>query len=180
MPLTPLVLINKKLWDSAKWRDTAFLVTGDFEQQPGIGLFFEDYEAGKKIFEEWRALFGTADAKDLLRVAVIEGTHPSKRVGYTIHFSTDISKLPPADGPENYVAVASRWKFKETGGSNQSLEWFKESFKRHQMFFIVPLPKKVDGDVRKYFGHMLGKTAVYFRDYSAIASDDQDSVALGG
>ena len=48
------------------------------------------------------------------------------------------------------------------------------------MFFIVPLPRKVDGDVGKYFSHMLRKTTIYFRDYSAIASNDPDSVALGG
>jgi len=173
-------LIDKDLWDAARWRETAFLVTADLDAQPGIGLMFEDYPAALKIFQGWRELFGEADRRDLLRVSILHGKSPKGRVGYTIHLTTDPEAIPPSEGtnPE-YVVTGSRYWFKETRGSNESLDWFRASFEKHKMYFIVPLPMKPTGDMDVYMKHLLGKARIHVREFSSIPADDIDAVALG-
>ena len=128
MSISDVNLIKKELWDAARWRGTAFLVTPGFDEPPGIGLQFEDYQSGVKIFEDWKQTFcGVVDRHDILRVSIVRGTHPSGRIGYTVNFTTDLSDLLPAPSREQagYLIAHSRYRFHETGGNN----WFFGKFR---------------------------------------------------
>jgi hypothetical protein len=172
-------LIEEDAWNKAGWSWTAFLVTQDSDAQPGIGLMFKDHEAGIKIFQKWAQRFGgAADRQNLLRVGIVDGTHPKRGDGYSITFTTDMHSLPAADGPDHYSAVGIRWRFHDTRGQNQSLTWFKASVQRHGMFFLVPLPLKPSSNVEEYFPHMIRKSKVYISEYGSIDQDSQDRIVL--
>ncbi len=175
MKLTNNALIDKELWDSAKWKDTAFLLPADGDGQAGIGLMFENMDAALEIFKKWNEVLGQSDSKDLLRVSIVSGEHPSKKIsGYTVHFTTNPDSLI-ADGPDNYSVVTCRYKFKQTNGSNDSLTGFEKAFNDTKMYFITPIDAKnpvVDTSI------CLGKTSIYFRDFSEVSSDDIDRVTL--
>ena len=169
-------LIRKDLWDAAQWRDTAFLYTPDHEGQPGIGLMFDDYQAGLKLFDDLRAQLGVADRNEFLLVTIVEGTHPTKGEGYAVLFSVDPSGLPVGDGiTPSYIAVGSRWRFRDTKGQNSSLEAFKAGYAKHGMYFLTPLDAK---NPKPDVTNSVGKTKIHFRSFSDILPDDFDAVVL--
>lgn len=179
--------INKSLWDEAKWRKTAFLVTEDLDQQPGIALCFENLSAGKKIFQEWRETFGgVPDRKERLRIAIIRGRHPDGRNGFTLAITTDTAPPPgqPLPTSPSYVMAEARWRFQGADEPQQSLDWFQASFQRHRMFFVVPisLADFNSGSLIPDLSNNIGKTRVYIRTVEDVTSsgvDDPDSMFIG-
>ncbi len=65
-------------WDKAKWSGTVFLYDpdGGKKQIPGLGIGFADFDAGKRIFEEWIKRVGHRDEFEEIRVSIIEGSIP--------------------------------------------------------------------------------------------------------
>lgn len=177
MAITLANLIDESLWSAAKWKETAFLVGPDFERPPGIGLMFENLDKGSEILKQWREILGSSDPKNLLRVSIIEGEHPKKGLkGYTVFFSTNAENTTTNT---EYVAAGCKWKFKDTGGNNEKLDWFKESFKRHKKYFIVALPTNVSGSIGTYLETRLDKNSVNLLTFPEIKPTDVEQVVLG-
>jgi hypothetical protein len=81
--------MNLPMWDAARWCATAFVHDTFGERPPCLGIVFEDMEAGRRIFAEWRRLLGRVDKHEQLRIALVEGDIPGKPAGYTVHVSSD-------------------------------------------------------------------------------------------
>lgn len=180
-PISNVSLIKKPLWDAARWRGTAFFVTPGFTEQPGIGLQFEDYDAGVKIFDDWKKTFcGFADKHHILRISIIRGKHPSGRVGYALNFTTDVSDIPPAPSKEEagLIYVEARHRFHETGGNYAALDGFVESWNKHKRYFVVPVPMQLKGGLDPYLPHSIVKGRLYLREFSSVEIDDLDGVTL--
>lgn len=64
-------LINLRLWDRAKWRGMLYAIYED--SPPVLGLFFENAEAGTKIFRGWRKRLGERDGNEQLQIATLLG-----------------------------------------------------------------------------------------------------------
>src|SRR5262249_42083494 len=65
--------IDVDAWNQAEWLGVGYLVDPNRVRPPVFGIVFRDETAGRKIFDGWRQMFGGKDAKEDLRIAVIEG-----------------------------------------------------------------------------------------------------------
>jgi len=175
-------LIEKDLWDAARWRQTVFLVTPDLDSQPGIALQFEDATASIKIFENWREKFGGfADRRDRLRICFVTGRHPTHGEGFSTIISTDTAPPPgqPLPTKQSYIAAGMRWRFQSTDTKRQSFDWFRASHTRKKTFFIVPMPIVSGGECIPDVSRCIVKSRVYFRTFDEVArGGDGDIDAL--
>jgi hypothetical protein len=79
-------------WDAANWRGTVFTYhypKAMGKELPGIGLGFENFEAGKKVFDGWINRLGRVDACEELRISIVEGPVASGAEGYTVFISSN-------------------------------------------------------------------------------------------
>ena len=77
------LLIEPTLWARAGWIATAYVVHPD--RAPVLALVFRDGDAASDIFMAWRAALGEIDARDRLRLAIVEGRLPMHPPGYVVH-----------------------------------------------------------------------------------------------
>jgi hypothetical protein len=82
-------LIDLPLWDSALWKGTAFLHDLDGVEAPGIGFFFDDINAGRKIFLGWHERVGKIDQYEEIRISIIRGEILGLPSGYSVHVSSN-------------------------------------------------------------------------------------------
>ncbi len=181
-------VIDNAVWDAARWRQTAFLVTEDLDAQPGIALCFEDIDAGRRIFTDWRDRFGGgADSLEQLRVVIIRGRHPDGRDGFTLGIGTET--LPPPGHPlpttPSDVEVHYRWRFQAADEPQQSLDWLRASYQQHRMFFLIPMAISAvqTGSIEPDLSTYIGKTRIYFRTVEGVLAGgpyDQDRMMIVG
>jgi hypothetical protein len=69
-------------WHKAKWRATAFDLRD--EALPGLGMGFDNLEAGKRIFKHWIDQIGGDDSSNHIGVSIVEGPIPGEPAGYTV------------------------------------------------------------------------------------------------
>lgn len=178
-------LIDRDLWDFAKWRQTAFLTDPADAGQPGIAIQFECLPGGEAIFDGWRKRFGgSADRDEILRIALIHGKHPIHGHGFTTSFSTDPTPrgfVPkPASAPA-FLITETRYRFQSTPEKRPSFDRFCQSFQRHKMCFVVPMSSGTSGECVPDIARCIGKTRLYIRTFDEVAAGgdgDLDSIVL--
>lgn len=162
-------LIKDDLWAAAKWRDTAALHLPNHEAEPGLALMFEDFPAAQKLFDDLRAQLGVRDVSEYLRVTIVEGRHPTKGEGFSVHITLDPLSLPPADNAHSYYAVSGRWRFKPVAGGSVSIKAFKDGYSIHGKYFIVPMDistKQPD------MTRAIEKVRIYLTSFDSLPPDD--------
>ena len=150
IPDSPDILIQYFIdppeWDAAKWGATAFLYdpAGVRRDYPGIGLAFQNFDIGKKIFDEWIERFGHVDLHEELRISIIEGPIPSDPEGYTVCISANSQHtvrrkqiLDPSFRPTKFARVARMCRMNPSPDSPH-LRLFKEHFARVKRYQIFP------------------------------------------
>jgi hypothetical protein len=168
-------LIKDDLWAAAKWRDTAVLHLPNHEAEPGLALMFEDFPAGQKLFDDLRAQLGIRDVSEYLRVTIIEGEHSTKGEGFTVHITLDPLSVPPADNPDSYYAVSGRWRFKAVAGGSASVKSFKDGYRIHGKYFIVPMDLATR---QPDMARAIEKQRIYLTSFDGLSLDDVAADAL--
>jgi hypothetical protein len=79
------------IWHKAKWRATAFVHRD--EALPGLGIGFDNLEAGKRIFERWIDEIGRDDSSDRIGVSIVEGPISGAPPGYTVLVYSDAEPI---------------------------------------------------------------------------------------
>ena len=67
--------IDPAEWATARWVATVLTYhapSPNCQELPGIGLAFENFEAGKRIFDGWIKRIGNLDLHEELRICIIE------------------------------------------------------------------------------------------------------------
>ena len=79
-------LIDLNLWDKAKWKGTGFGFIPNDHNLPllSLALLFEDENASKKIFSQWRQEFGNTDTHEKIRVSIITGIDSDNPAAYRV------------------------------------------------------------------------------------------------
>src|SRR5450432_3844756 len=88
--------IDIEKWDLAMWRATAFLRDPEGINAPVLGIVFTDIAAGREIFENWTKRLGNVDQHEELRISIVEGEILGEGPGYSVHISSDPSRLMDA------------------------------------------------------------------------------------
>jgi hypothetical protein len=173
------------LWREARWCATTFRWHATGTAPPKMGLVFEHAEAGKELFRELEKAYNHVDRFEELRISIIEGSPPGQQSGYTVHFCPDPDALAMHATGEDIVlhpqlaTRLGRWnRMYPIPGALPLLPRFKEEFRKHGEFLLVPLTRGADG--QNYFNSELGliKHSIEFRNLAEIGKDDIDARAL--
>ncbi|HFK9515971.1 TPA: hypothetical protein ACIR4Z_001750 [Pseudomonas aeruginosa] len=132
--------INLPLWDKAKWKGTAVAlpqVPGEVVP-PFMGLAFENFDAGKKIFRGWRKKVGAENRDGWLSVTVITGIRRDRPLDYRVAIGISESYLETAANGKQLLAMAYRMH-DMTPSSNRNLEALQGHFRRAGFVFLMPV-----------------------------------------
>lgn len=170
-------LIDIELWDSARWKGTAFLHDPSGTEPPGLGLLFEDIEAGKRIFSGWRHLVGRIDQYEEIRVSVIRGEILGLASGYSVHISSDplhsVQRAAAKGSSLDFqtAVVVSRVQRMTPKPESPHLGQFERDFAKHKRYLLVPVSLKGAPEVQL----SIEKHEIHLRQASEIKADDVDA-----
>lgn len=146
--------IDIQKWDSAKWRGVVYLWGKD---APAIGLFFDNYGAGKEIFYEWKRHMNGADiADEFLKVDYIVPPFPEncwvKRSrdrnfgnGYFLHIGSNIdATINRASNAgilrdELFITTVSRYQWMDEPNGSNNRDGFLEMYHDSGKYYLVPV-----------------------------------------
>jgi hypothetical protein len=172
--------VDPHLWDDANWLGVAYLLTPSGEDIPVMGLVFEREMPALDIFAGWVAKLGREDQFEQIRISVVEGSIPGKEAGYSVVVSSDIEGvLAYSDTrdlefePEKF-AVLWRCKRMPAGKSAYDLQTFKDHYRRHHRFELIPVIYNSRGTV-PYYENGIEKHRIYLRQSSDVSGTDVDA-----
>jgi hypothetical protein len=179
--MTDEQIINKELWDRARWRGVAY---GRIARLPPfIALVFEDREPAGEIFANWRERVGPIDHAELIRIAIIEGDIPGQDAGYTVHVGPNTDRLvewarQKDDNPDVLLSVTRLLRMTTP---STHLEMFKGMYGETGRYLLVAgaLTDKASGKFDVNPGLTIEKKAVVFRQANDVSAvNDFDSIVL--
>ncbi|HWW03390.1 MAG TPA: hypothetical protein VNZ64_27050 [Candidatus Acidoferrum sp.] len=133
-------------WSAAKWAATAFLYDpGDSSHEPpSLAIAFENFDAGKRIFDGWIERLGHIDTYEELRISVIEGPLPGDPRGYSVFVSSNplnTVKRKQLDQPDFDPALfirSGRLNRMNPAPRSPHLRLFKSHFARLGRYLLLP------------------------------------------
>ncbi|WP_315321603.1 SEFIR domain-containing protein [Stomatobaculum longum] len=146
--------IDIEKWDKAKWRGIVYLWCGD---APGLGLFYENYAAGKMIFYEWKNNYdGLEFADDFLKVDYIIPPFPENcwiyrepqrnyGKGYFVHIGSNIDACinrVETNGmklDEVLFTTLARYQWMDEAVGSQNRDQFISSFHKEKKYYLLPV-----------------------------------------
>jgi hypothetical protein len=170
-------LINFALWDRARWRGTLYAHAQKKVEPPLMALGFENAEAARVIFEDWRAILGDVDESDQLRVSIITGINKCRPFSYRVVIGTNPSFSDSDSQPKQFVMISRILEMNP--GNSQNLDSFLANFEREKTYFLLPahLADPVAKSTLFYKLAILKKALHVFPAWK-MNENDQDSCAL--
>lgn len=132
--------INLPLWDKAKWKGTGVVlpqVPGEIVP-PIMGLAFENFDAGKKIFRGWHKKVGAENRDGWLGVTVITGIRRDRPLDYRVAIGISESYMATATNGKHLLAMAYRMH-DMTPSSSRNLDALQNQFRRAGLVFLMPV-----------------------------------------
>lgn len=167
-------VINIPLWDKARWGGTGFADYGS-SYPPCLALIFNNFKAGKLIFEEWRTRFGKMDREHTIRIAIITGIDKKNPAAYAVKISKKIEDM--ASNHSTQIMMISRInRMDVTDPIN--LKRFLNAYEQTQTFVLAPMsfPKSGSPEIATELGILKSKLVV--REAWEIGENDDDMVIL--
>jgi hypothetical protein len=174
--ISVVTVINVPRWDAARWKGVGVLTEEADASPPVVALIFENPEAGREIFAEWRDLFGDTDTQGAIRVAFIEGVESGG--AYAIHVGPDVNQALSRSSERGFFASVSRVHVMHPEPGTNSVERLRRSFPHHGRFVIVPA-RFAKGGLEFAWGVAMKVHNLVFRRVEQIGEHDIDRVALG-
>lgn len=170
-------LINIALWDRAGWRAALYLMSGELDKPPMLGLVFSDREAARSIFNELLGKLGRVDEEERLRVSIITGIRNDHPSWYRVAIGSN-PEFPESDGTPKHIVITSRVLEMEPE-STRNLDGFLTRFERLGRYFIAPACFRESADQPDVFYDLcIGKRKLAVRPAWQIGEHDADRVAL--
>lgn len=168
-------IIDLPLWDRAYWSGTGIAMIGD--QPPVLALCFRDMDAGARIFEGWRARFGSVDEEEVIRIAIIQGLTYSDPTGYAVTIGRYVETVQ-RENPNALLTMLSRINRMEQA-SPENLCQFLAAYARHGSYRLVPMrmTRNVALDAFR-FDLAITKRKLELRRAWQIGAHDPDMSAL--
>lgn len=128
-----LSIIDVGLWDKAKWGGIGFAYAPG--HPPIMGFLFKDFEAGKKIFQRWKTKFGAVDAKNEIRITIIQGISVTNPAYYKVVVTNEI---PPASKVKGKIISGVTRYNVMTPENPHNFAQFLKLYAQHGSFGIAP------------------------------------------
>ena len=175
--------IDPALWDKANWRATTFMLAQ--QAPPVLGLGFQNEDAAREIFQDWRERYGAGDRFEELRISIVEGDIPDLRPGYSVHIGSD-----PLNVYHHYnklglmtdrdLLVTTSRVDRMNAPNSPKLAAFKDAYRTFKTYFLAPVIVDETGTkiIKPLLDMKIYKTQVYFRNSNEIGEDDPDSIVV--
>lgn len=169
-------IIDRELWTRAAPNGVAFLVPDGGPL--GLGIVFEDAEAGLEIFERWTSELGVADTDELIRVTISEGDGPDGGPGYAVTIEVDVDSIGDALASEDFDGTdievdglgLVRWRMAAPPEGSPHLAAWKRRLSEAKVYALVPMID--DGDaLEPIYELQLVKRKLVF---APVPPDDDD------
>lgn len=145
--------INLDLWNTARWKGMLYLMYPD--RPPILGVLYTNFEAGKKIFLEWKRNYPHKSINDNIEITYIEPPFPSTNPiykdsersygkGYWVHIGPNINKsITRMENSglmlsESFLATLSRYTWVDEIGNPKNRELFKNLYSHFKTFSLIP------------------------------------------
>jgi hypothetical protein len=167
-----LSIIDKNLWDKAKWKGFGF-----FKDLSGMEIFivYENEENGKKIFDDWINRVGKEDKDELIKITIVKGVDKKNPFWYRVHISYNIDKK--TFQPGNLFISAS--KILEVGASSsKNLDNLINNFDILKQYRLCPGKIIDNGKIKPYSDREILKRTLFVKNAWEIGEHDFDSVVI--
>lgn len=170
-----LSVIRGKLWDSAGWAGMAFAAIPD--RPPLVAFLFDDFDAGREIFQYWREEIGPRDEADRIRLSFIVGIDKSRPQDYRAHVTTNFQAIPP--GGPSFMVVHSRCKVMNPSSDVNLVQFVKaqRSWGEYALTAARYAPGTQSG-IELCWDWVLLKRELVVRPAYEVGVQDQDSAAI--
>jgi hypothetical protein len=167
-------LLDVALWDKAGWRATGFGFVPNNRNLPllELALLFQDENASKKIFAQWKKELGDEDVEEKIRVSIITGIDADNPAAYrvVIGMNPDWSK---ASSNSQFI-LTYRINTMEPRNS-KNLDQFIEFFEKLGFYILTPGCIFQDGYSADFFWELgILKRQIFIRPAWQIGDHDLD------
>lgn len=172
-------IINNPLWNKALWLGCGYQLARDYSEPPILMLLFKDMDAGKSIFDEWRALHEKGSLN--MRLAFILKVDKNNPTWYKVIVSQDINDIRK-EKVGQYILQSERFVTMKPK-TRESIDVFKALYKRFgfcklSSVLIDDNQQMVLNDPQKRCPFLLPVKNIVFREAWEIGVDDQYSSAI--
>jgi hypothetical protein len=169
-----VVVIANRLWAKAHWRGTMYFAVPNRPVPPTMALGFDDLEAGKEIFKDWREQFSAEDKKNQIRVAIIKGVYKTHPNAYRIAICGNLDGSRD-DGRSFFSNITKIQTMQTTDGKN--LDNFLKEFERVGAFWLT-FTKMGSMEFPDQPELTIAKRHLVIRDAWTIGVNDIDAAAM--
>jgi hypothetical protein len=173
------------LWNDARWSSTTFRWHPQSAAPPIMGIVFDNAEKGRELFAQLAEAIGNEDAKEELRISIIEGDVPGQRAGYTVHIGPDPDALRALGTFEDVIVDQTTLmlfgqlnRMYPIPGQPNLLARFKQEYARHKEYLLAPVTRRDDGQLWVDVELGVVKRSIHFRELKDIRDGDIDAAAL--
>jgi hypothetical protein len=165
-------IIDNILWDKATWRATGFLTS---PEKLGLALVFEDFDEGKKIFEDWKNLIGNGniDKDELIDITIIKGINKHNPYWYRVVITTNQDKII-SDKDKIYFLKSRINEMNPDTGTY--LNMFEQTYKHRNKYILFP--SSIKKFLPEHIEYGIQKTKITIKNAWQIGIDDQNQVAI--
>lgn len=129
-------LIDMPLWNRAGWRGVLYIWPIELGLEPWMALGFDDGNAARAIFADWRAKLGEIDREDRIRISILTGVDRANPNHYSVVVGSNL--VESENGPRiKYFASVSRIHRVEPPTS-RNLTGFVSRFERVGTYRLMP------------------------------------------
>jgi hypothetical protein len=191
--------INLDKWNAAQWRGAIYLFSSD--ELPVLGLLFQNYEAAKSIFSDWKKDSSKEYVDEFIEVSFITPPFPKDfwanddivrnyGKGYFVYISPNIDEstkraIDSGIRPEELlIGSISRYQWMHEKQGSQNRERFKELVEKGTGFLMIPvgikdLKKPIDeSNLIVDFEQAVKMKNVFFKTGLGLAKNDPCNVVL--
>jgi hypothetical protein len=164
-------IIDNNLWDEATWMAIGVVASTEVL---GLALGFDNFDAGKKIFEDWKKLTGRIDKNELIDITIIKGIDKHHPYWYRVVVTANKEKEIIVD--DKLHMLTSRTIEMEVEKID-TLDIFEGTFKILKRFIFFPSPTKALLP-EEYFKYGIIKSKITIINAWQVGINDPNQVAI--
>ena len=151
--------IDLEKWNAARWKGMIYLLSPDGSFPPVLGFLFRNYEAGIKIFDQWKDNYEGRVPDDYLKITYVVPPLPkdcyvysdpekSYGKGYFVHIGVNEDKAierAVASGikhDEMFLTFISRYIWVDELNGSWNRDTFFNQLKQFSQFMLIPVGLK--------------------------------------
>lgn len=171
-------LIDKPVWDNAKWRGCAYKVYVNHEMPPIMMFMYKDIQYGKQIFETWEEDFNKRELN--IRISILTGIDKDHPTWYKVLVTPEMNNLTLNEN-QRFVMTTSRFRLMEAT-TDKNLKMFREAYERFKYAGITAVEidanNQMSSEPGKRYPKVIPIRNVRFLEAWTICEHDMEMAAI--